>query len=628
MPCRAQLPKPSQSTRIGAGKCLGKPKVIFASRWMAVLGLSLLAGCGGGSGSGGSSAAVPKFSASPTSVSATASDPRGGIFRDVLLHASTVPEAIYLRFDYDYQPIAGIELLAAPAASDAIVRIYFSDPASIPAGTHDDSLLINACLDQDCRQPLDGSPIRIAVHYQVEARSQQRAQASLQTTYESVQARAGQAAPVLASTVTLSNPGAHPLFFRAELQGEGGRAIRYDAATGKLIVELAPPAELPTGDHPGSGELSVCYDEACSAPVDGSPLRLSYYYRVIRTPEPDRPLIALAESRALDHDVVDAEYSSDLDLLVVAARRPSQALHLYKLGDGSHRSVALDFAPTALSLSPDGSSAAVGHDGRISIVDLSLASPTVRLLTVSAPVFDLVYDGRGYVHAFPDEDQWVNIHTVRINTNTETLSSQSIYEKTRARLHPAGSSLYTMTTASFPNDLEKYNLPSLFGGSPSYVHDSPYHGEYDMCGNFWFDTGGSLIFTACGAIFRSSTTDSEDLLYDGKLLLSDPDNTYERYRIRHLSQSSSGDETALIEQSEACSNIYDSKPCRTHLNLYNGSSRTPSGSYALANVEIDGVTYPQHPEYVFHAASGSRYLLSQTAEQADDGLFYRLDRLQ
>ena len=285
--------------------------------------------------------------------------------------------------------------------------------------------------------------------------------------------------------------------------------------------------------------------------------------------------------------------------------------------------MSLGFTPTSLNLHPDGRSVAVGHDGRISLVDLSLANPAVRLLNVSAPVFDLVYDAKGYVHAFPSADQHENIRSIRVATNTETLSSHSIYEKTHAKLHPSGNSMYTMTTNLSPIDMEKYDLPVT--GQPTFVRDSPYHGDYEMCGDLWFDPAGSLIYTACGAIFQSAANASQDMLYDGRLEISDADSSF-GYRIRSLSQIT-GSPLLLAEHSGGCFYSFLSEPCRAHVNLYADGTRTPTASYALGNIDVDGASYQQLPEYLFQTAAGRRYLLSQTLERPT-GPEYRLHRFQ
>lgn len=597
---------------------------IRAWRTAASLGLSvLLMSCGGGGSDSGAANGTPALSVSSRSLSAIASDPRAGIYRDLQLHSSE-PVEVHLKLESGSEIITNIDLIPS-SLTDATLRVWFRDPQYMSVGTHDDILRLTACLDSNCARQMAGSPVDIAIHYEVLAGSRQPAQVSLRSTYEVITAHAGQIAPQITTPVTITNPAGHALYFQAAVTGNGLESASYLASGSSLLTVLRTPADLPAGIHQGIVALSVCYDSACTAHVEGSPLNLAVSYEVKRAPEPDRPLLPLAESRTLDHDVIAAEYSQTLNLLIIASARPANALHLYDLSGGDVRSVNLGFPPTALKLRPDGRSVAVGHDARVSIVDIAASTPSVRLLNVSAPVFDLVYDSKGYVHVFPGADQGEKIHSIRISTNTESLSSYSIYEKTHAKLHPSGDSLYTMTTNLYPNDMEKFSLP-LLSGQPSFVRDSPYHGDHEMCGNLWFEPAGNLIYTACGAIFRSSSSADQDMLYDGHLAVTDA-GSYSSYRIQSLSQIATGGTLLLAEFSPSCLDSYNSDPCRAHVNIHADGGRQPTESYALANSEEDGVAYQQLPEHLFQSSDGRRYLLSRTVDRPT-GWEYRLHRLQ
>jgi hypothetical protein len=150
--------------------------------------------------------------------------------------------------------------------------------------------------------------------------------------------------------------------------------------------------------------------------------------------------------------------------------------------------------PRAVSLHPQGRQAAVGHDGWISLVNFEPLALD-RSIEVSAPLGDVVFAGNGYVHGFPSRDQWAAIHAVKIIDGTETLSgAASIYAGTVARLHPAGDRMYGADRGLSPSDIERYDVSA---GPAHNVYDSPYHGDYGMCGDLWFSEDGLRIFTAC-----------------------------------------------------------------------------------------------------------------------------------
>lgn len=216
----------------------------------------------------------------------------------------------------------------------------------------------------------------------------------------------------------------------------------------------------------------------------------------------------------LSFNVIDAEYSKQLNRIIMTSSSPSYQLHIYDPIEKQDISVNLPLPPTSVSVGPDGTYAAVGHNAYISYVNLSTGL-VVKTLPVSADVFDVVLAGNGYVYAFPRIDQWVLIHCVNIATGIETLSSGNyVRERTKVKLHPGGTAIYGAQNGLSPSDIEKYDIS---GGTAMYLYNSPYHGDYGMGGDLWISEDGTRIFTRAGNVFRSSTTQSQDMLYNGAL---------------------------------------------------------------------------------------------------------------
>ena len=218
-----------------------------------------------------------------------------------------------------------------------------------------------------------------------------------------------------------------------------------------------------------------------------------------------------APIHTLPFRVIDAEFSPQLNAIVAVAAEPN-SLRIYYPDTQELQTVLLAQTPRCVSVRPDGLFAAVGHDGHISHVDLA-AAELESTLDVSCNVLDVVLAGNGYVYAFPREDQWSSIHSVHIATNDETTGGGFIYAGTVGRLHPDGQSMYGAENNLSPSDIEKYDIS---GGTAMFEYDSPYHGDYAMCGNLWISADGTRIFTACGNIFRSTNNQSTDMLYAGK----------------------------------------------------------------------------------------------------------------
>ncbi|MGB8398203.1 YncE family protein, partial [Bradyrhizobium sp.] len=237
-----------------------------------------------------------------------------------------------------------------------------------------------------------------------------------------------------------------------------------------VFIYHRPPSTLFNGTYTDRLTIHTCRDQACTQPLAGSPLTIPITYTVTGTdpatgetgPPPDLEATPLpVQGRAaLTHDVRDAEYSRSLDQIVMAATYPANALYVYDTSTGTEKSVPLTKQPTSVSVSPDGLSAAVGHEGLISVVDLAQVGQQPAhdplLVKVSGTVFDLVLDGQGRVHFIPDTDQPGSIHTIDIATGTEELGAlvPPVYGRTYARLHPSGSFLFVGDPLLSPSSID------------------------------------------------------------------------------------------------------------------------------------------------------------------------------
>ena len=218
--------------------------------------------------------------------------------------------------------------------------------------------------------------------------------------------------------------------------------------------------------------------------------------------------------RALDHRVVDAEVSLATGKIVTVSANPSR-LNVIDPETGTVQSVALTYTPLNVSVSPDGSRAAVGHDAYLSNVNLTSLTVTGSYLT-SVIAGDVVLAGNGYAYVFPATGaQWTNIRSVNMTTGAVTVQTgNSIYGGTVAKLHPSGSYIYGADNNISPSDFEKYDVR---GGTAAYMYDSPYHGDYSFAGNVWAFEDGSRLIARSGNLFRASAVQAEDMTYAGSL---------------------------------------------------------------------------------------------------------------
>lgn len=303
--------------------------------------------------------------------------------------------------------------------------------------------------------------------------------------------------------------------------------------------------------------------------------------------------------------VVDAEYSKQLDKIIMVSATPANQLHIYDPVTKQDTSVSLNLSPTSVSVSPDGLYAAVGHNAWISYINLSTAT-LIKTLPVSADVFDLVLAGNGFVYAFPRIDQWVEIHCIEIAAGNETLSSNwSIRAGTRAKLHHSGTAIYGADNGLSPSDIEKYDI---FAGTAVFLYDSPYHGDYAMCGDLWMSEDGLRIFTRCGNVFRSSTVQSEDMTYNSAL--------QNLSLVKHLSHSSAIGKVAAIPD-----NSWNTTNADIELRIFGYDYLTFEKSITLPQFIVGSNHYAGHGRFVFYNSDGTKYFVVLQAD-GSAGMLY------
>lgn len=204
--------------------------------------------------------------------------------------------------------------------------------------------------------------------------------------------------------------------------------------------------------------------------------------------------------------IIDAEFDAAGERIIALAGDKLLAIE----PDGSQTSMPLSMPATAVSVSPDGATAALAHDGLVSHVDLN-AMNVLATHAVPVSLGDIVIDANGQAHGFPDIGQWVAIYSVDLASGNFVLTDDGLTRhKSRARLHPSGTSIYSADTDQSPSDIKRH---SIVGGALQSGYDSPYHGQHDFCGNVWFDPTGQVILSPCGVLVQATDDRATDMRY-------------------------------------------------------------------------------------------------------------------
>ena len=360
------------------------------------------------------------------------------------------------------------------------------------------------------------------------------------------------------------------------------------------------------GRHVQKYTLSACFDYDCTWHLEGSPLEIEVIYEI--TMFPDSIEEVEADTRIEnDYNIVDAEYSDKLDVVVIASSEPDNALYVYDLADKTEHKIPLNVTPTSVSVANAGNSnkVAVGHDAYVTWVELkedALSQSSSKMLTATTDIFDLTAT-EDAVYAVSDNYSWEGLHRIDVMDNSTTVSNSS--GQSRIKLHPGLKSVYLTDNGSSSYGLEKVDITSV---PPSVSADSPYYGDYPVCGDLWISNKGDRIYTACGNTFRSSDDISVDMTYSGRISTTQIDD-YGVARIQSLAESPSSNEIVLIEDGamygDSCNaEYYLSGRCFYFLGLYTKDYMNNVERLGFTGNEVEGVSYYDKPEFVFYDESG------------------------
>lgn len=131
----------------------------------SALALSLLASCGGGGGSSApGSQAMLEVSPGHISVTAGTVDaaPTAAVTATIISSASAATQ-YYLEGKFTSNGIASI----GDPNSNGDLLVQFKDPSTLGPGTYNDTITIEACVDQACNTQISDSPQQVAVQYVV-----------------------------------------------------------------------------------------------------------------------------------------------------------------------------------------------------------------------------------------------------------------------------------------------------------------------------------------------------------------------------------------------------------------------------------------------------------------------------
>lgn len=298
----------------------------------------------------------------------------------------------------------------------------------------------------------------------------------------------------------------------------------------------------------------------------------------------------------------DVQYSKSLDRLITVSSNPNK-VHIVNPANGADITVNLSLAPLSLSVSPDGTHAAVGHDGWISYVNLQ-AGYVEKNLAVSTTAKVVLLAGNGSIWVPPT----INID-VATGVQTSGYNSDSVV---KPALHPGGNWIY-YTRGGSPDDVIKGDIST---GTFQYLYDSRYHGDFPICGGVFYSADGNRLLTGCGTLFRTTASANDDLTYNGSLSAAT--------QVAAAVDSSVTHKLVVIPGN----NYYGTTTADTEIQFYEDELLNLLGRVALPRYISGSINAPWHGRSVFYSPDATKlYVVLQadaTANLVNDYAIYTL----
>lgn len=249
---------------------------------------------------------------------------------------------------------------------------------------------------------------------------------------------------------------------------------------------------------------------------------MNYDTVTIKTNDPENPLKHIPvkcrngnseDVKEIAGTVTDVWLDKQLDILYISTKQPNRLL-LYNINTKTEvREIPLTYIPNCFSLSADKLRMAVGHDGRISYIDLNQYE-IIKSVEVGGSVFDIEWGAGDWCCYTPGTAQYCNLKWINAVSDEQ-------YETYDPDTHLHGESVIK----KIPN--KNYIVASCrnYWQEGITVFNSQtreYAGYFnETVGQFWLSSDGNYLFASYGNVYRTSDLSAESLSPFTQLQLSE-----------------------------------------------------------------------------------------------------------
>ncbi|WP_264552542.1 hypothetical protein [Flavobacterium sp. N2038] len=316
------------------------------------------------------------------------------------------------------------------------------------------------------------------------------------------------------------------------------------------------------------------------------------------------------EKIILKTNVLDAEYSKKTDQLVYISTNPAQ-VNIFNSNTETLQKISLAYAPKCISISQDGNTAAVGHDGHITHVNLKNPS-IIQTYNISCSALDIILGNNKWAYVFPEKDQWTYIRSVNMNLEYNYEMPTSMYNQLHAgakgRLHPSGNYIYMQS----PLSRAQVQRLTIKNGNIDDRYESNFEEEDYTIPSIWFSEDGNRLFTRERSVLKTSELNSLDAVYNGRI----PSES--NYKIDWLDHSSSKGKLYVIFSSDNYWNPIKSN----NVYVYNDSDLSYLNKFDLEKyfnqtTRNSQESYDAVPYFVFSNSNGNSLFVVTKALNSD-----------
>lgn len=274
--------------------------------------------------------------------------------------------------------------------------------------------------------------------------------------------------------------------------GDGPEVPVYDASFG--VSDQASPADAAVGDGRAA-------DAAADGAGSDAPLAVTCRSDDAFVQLPF-PASMIGYSRARDRLVVVPSYP-------YGAPPAPHVVHIIDPETCSDVTLPLPMAPLGLSVSPDGRMAAVGHNARLTGIDLMEERITGTFL-VSATTGNVKVDNQRRAHTFDPRENFATSNWLTVDLMSGQVETGAMVQGSlRMTVHPGGKRGY-LHDGSY-GEIIRVDL----SGPRAMAPNRGTRLDYAHCGRLMPSDDGARLFTGCHWVLRSSDTTDQDLSYDG-----------------------------------------------------------------------------------------------------------------